>query len=316
MLYLPLPLMKAMFTLRSYWMPRRKNKGGHILKNKGVEQKKKKNSNDMDFLDLPGVEDLDPSTMSNPKPVEPTTAAKFSRATLNDRLQELEMLKNKGRGKAKTALSEETTREKEGVKGVKHAKVVHHTGRIKREKKEEKEREEKFKESLAAAGIDPDRYFRLHVTQETEETNDRRSKRKLESANLDCVYSSYLAYLLAFGDEAHYRAYKKRSGKIEFDREEYERQKAKLGEDFYNTNALNYGNEDIKPSSEQLLALKQHVEEIQERRTEYSRRRKWDDNATIDFINERNRNFNAKAKRAYDKYTEEIRENLERGTAL
>lgn len=63
-------------------------------------------------------------------------------------------------------------------------------------------------------------------------------------------------------------------------------------------------------------ALKQHIVEIQGRRTEFSRRRKWDDNATVDFINERNRNFNAKAKRAYDKYTEEIRENLERGTAL
>jgi hypothetical protein len=36
----------------------------------------------------------------------------------------------------------------------------------------------------------------------------------------------------------------------------------------------------------------------------------------ISWINEKNRVFNQKIARFYDKYTKEIRENLERGTAL
>jgi pre-mRNA-splicing factor SYF2 len=36
----------------------------------------------------------------------------------------------------------------------------------------------------------------------------------------------------------------------------------------------------------------------------------------ISWINEKNRKFNQKISRFYDKYTKEIRENLERGTAL
>jgi pre-mRNA-splicing factor SYF2 len=36
----------------------------------------------------------------------------------------------------------------------------------------------------------------------------------------------------------------------------------------------------------------------------------------ISWINEKNRKFNQKIARFYDKYTKEIRENLERGTAL
>ena len=36
----------------------------------------------------------------------------------------------------------------------------------------------------------------------------------------------------------------------------------------------------------------------------------------VNYINERNRGFNKKLERAYDKYTVETRQNLERGTAL
>jgi pre-mRNA-splicing factor SYF2 len=156
----------------------------------------------------------------------------------------------------------------------------------------------------------------LHTTQEVEESAERKKKRKAEAANIDRMYQNGPFNKVVFGAEAEYRSHKKRIAKVDHQREEYEKQKAQLGEDFYNANALNYGNEDIQPTGEQLLALKEHVEDLQNRRKEFSRRRRWDDNATIDFINERNRNFNAKASRAYDQYTEEIRENLERGTAI
>lgn len=52
------------------------------------------------------------------------------------------------------------------------------------------------------------------------------------------------------------------------------------------------------------------------KRSKYSRRRAYNDDADIDYINERNAKFNKKAERFYGKYTAEIKQNLERGTAV
>lgn len=51
-------------------------------------------------------------------------------------------------------------------------------------------------------------------------------------------------------------------------------------------------------------------------RKNFSRRRANFEAEDVTSINERNKNFNKKLKRAFDKYTVEIRQNLERGTAL
>ncbi len=48
----------------------------------------------------------------------------------------------------------------------------------------------------------------------------------------------------------------------------------------------------------------------------FSRRRTFVDDAEVGSINERNRVFNKKLERAFDKYTVDIKQNLERGTAL
>jgi len=52
------------------------------------------------------------------------------------------------------------------------------------------------------------------------------------------------------------------------------------------------------------------------KRAKYSRRRPYDEDADIDYINERNMKFNKKLERFYGKYTAEIKQNLERGTAI
>ncbi len=54
----------------------------------------------------------------------------------------------------------------------------------------------------------------------------------------------------------------------------------------------------------------------EEVREKYSRRRTEYESTTVDHINAKNEVFNKKIKRAFDKYTVEIRQNLERGTAL
>lgn len=52
------------------------------------------------------------------------------------------------------------------------------------------------------------------------------------------------------------------------------------------------------------------------KREKYSRRRAYDEDEDIDYINERNMKFNKKLERFYGKYTTEIKQNLERGTAI
>jgi pre-mRNA-splicing factor SYF2 len=97
-------------------------------------------------------------------------------------------------------------------------------------------------------------------------------------------------------------------------------------------NSLDYASVDDKPSKEAIDRLaaetKKQYDKIYkllywmltcffriEKRETRSRERKEvvDD---ISWINEKNRVFNQKIARFYDKYTKEIRENLERGTAL
>lgn len=51
-------------------------------------------------------------------------------------------------------------------------------------------------------------------------------------------------------------------------------------------------------------------------RRQYSRRRNFHENKDVDYINDRNKNFNDKLQRFFQKDTAEIKANLERGTAL
>ncbi|KAI9262077.1 SYF2 splicing factor-domain-containing protein [Sporodiniella umbellata] len=80
-------------------------------------------------------------------------------------------------------------------------------------------------------------------------------------------------------------------------------------------NSLDYANIDDKPSKEAVDRLAAETKKQIEQRETRSRERKEivDD---ISWINEKNRVFNQKISRFYDRYTKEIRENLERGTAL
>lgn len=135
---------------------------------------------------------------------------------------------------------------------------------------------------------------------------------------------------------AHYRSFLKREKLAAFTREEYEEQKEKKGEDFYaGANSLVL-HTDIDPEKVDLMVaeLEQqyvhffkknlfircidacHTNFREQRRRNFSRRRRWNEDDDIYFINERNRNYNKKIARAFDAYTADIKENLERGTAL
>ncbi|RTG91062.1 pre-mRNA-splicing factor SYF2, partial [Schistosoma bovis] len=73
---------------------------------------------------------------------------------------------------------------------------------------------------------------------------------------------------------------------------------------------------DRKDTPEAVERLAKQIIEQGVKRKAYSRRRPFDADADIDYINERNKRYNELLDRHYGKYTAEIKQNLERGTAI
>lgn len=71
-----------------------------------------------------------------------------------------------------------------------------------------------------------------------------------------------------------------------------------------------------RPSSAAVDRLVSHLNHEQDHIRSRSRARADDPDAEVNYINKRNKHFNHKIERYFDEYTREIRENLERGTAL
>ncbi len=77
---------------------------------------------------------------------------------------------------------------------------------------------------------------------------------------------------------------------------------------------MSYG--DHKPNDADVDRLVSHLNMEQVQRSKRTRKREDDPDAEVTYINETNRKYNNRLNRFYDKYTQEIRENFERGTAL
>ena len=67
-------------------------------------------------------------------------------------------------------------------------------------------------------------------------------------------------------------------------------------------------------SREEMMA--KEVEDMTEKRNQFSRKRIEVESKDVTSINERNRMFNKKLDRNYGKYSNEVKGNLERGTAM
>ena len=70
------------------------------------------------------------------------------------------------------------------------------------------------------------------------------------------------------------------------------------------------------PSSTAVDRLVADMDAAAKRRAAFSRRRRFNDQEDVSYINERNRTFNKKVARSFDAYTIDIAQSLERGTAL
>lgn len=62
--------------------------------------------------------------------------------------------------------------------------------------------------------------------------------------------------------------------------------------------------------------MAKEIEERIEKRNKFSRQRLPEESQNVTSINDRNRMFNKKLERNYSKFSNEIRGNLERGTAM
>ena len=71
-----------------------------------------------------------------------------------------------------------------------------------------------------------------------------------------------------------------------------------------------------KTSEDKIDRLVKELKDRDEKRRAFSRRRKFREEKDIDSINDRNEHFNKKIERAFGNYTLEIKNYLERGTAL
>jgi len=83
---------------------------------------------------------------------------------------------------------------------------------------------------------------------------------------------------------------------------------------YRDANSLLYA--DNKPSDEAIDRVIGNINQDIDKRRKFSRKRANEDSGDITYINEKNRIFNKKIARYFDKYTSEIRASFERGTAL
>jgi len=194
-----------------------------------------------------------------------------------------------------------------------HKEVVEEDRRNKEPKNEEARKrraeyvlkEEEEKAACLAAGKDWEIEKLRKISAEDAEIFERR---KASKTNPDSGFSSF--------EQSTFRKYQGLvKSNIKPDMKHYDEQREKMGDHFYaNAGSVVQGHQ--KDSSDAISRMALDVVKQKEKREKFSRRRRHDPDADIDYINERNMKFNQKLERFYGHYTKEIKDNLERGTAV
>jgi len=165
------------------------------------------------------------------------------------------------------------------------------------------ERKRKIGNLLDAKGLDMSKAYMLD-TQESAETKYKKWEKEPAPAGWD-----------VFNKKTLYNAYKKRTKNVDVDVDEYNRMKETDPEFYREASSLQYGKAP-KLSDDKIERMVKELKDRDEKRQSFSRRRKFHEEKDIDSINDRNEHFNKKIERAFGKYTLEIKNNLERGSAL
>eukprot|EP00123_Amoebidium_parasiticum_P013054 comp21738_c2_seq1/m.30759 comp21738_c2_seq1/g.30759 ORF comp21738_c2_seq1/g.30759 comp21738_c2_seq1/m.30759 type:complete len:252 (-) comp21738_c2_seq1:137-892(-) len=164
--------------------------------------------------------------------------------------------------------------------------------------------DEEARKAAEAQGLDYDRLKALNVSAVDAERIDEKNRKK----NPDTGFADF--------KQAQYRQYKRLTKSMQPDSESYQKSKEKWGDDFYaEADSLTHGLFEEVPE-ENVDRLVNDLHKQIEKREKFSRRRAFHEDADIDYINDRNARFNKKAERFFGQHTTEIKQSLERGTAL
>ena len=147
----------------------------------------------------------------------------------------------------------------------------------------------------------------MHQSQEEAEQMYKRKKKKERTIAT--------AGTMPTDIDVQYASIQKRADAIPVNLDEYERAKHADPEFYRDGNSMLYGQAPKIPQ-QNIDRMVKELDEQRERRSKFSRRRKHYEGRDVDSINERNTIYNQSIAKAFDKYTVEIKTNLERGTAL
>lgn len=193
------------------------------------------------------------------------------------------------------------------IKALKSDKVVKVNPSLKQERKRKLAEELLKLREIEAEGLDSERIKNQTYSIEDVERWDEKVLDKKEK--LDRGFTD-------FAQIAH-KKYKKMISEFTPNISAYERQKQSNQQSIYRSaHSTEFANPDHQPDKEAVERLVQDIEKQNIRRGQFSRRRAFNEDEDVTYINERNMRFNKKVSRAYDEYTKEIKQNFERGTAL
>jgi len=215
------------------------------------------------------------------------------------KLFELRLKLNKARKENHTLVAEEDKRKNEAP-----------DEESKRRKREYDDQKLQEKQKMIQHGIDPEKEKIMGVTSSDADYQDKKRRKKEKQKEKSFAWSQY-------NPESQYNVHEKRVKSIEFNEEEYKTQKeATKEEDFFrDAHSINYG-QNIPVDRKKVERMVDELNKSVEKRKNYSRRRAHHEEKYVDYINERNKVFNQKIERAFGQYTAEVKQNLERGTAL
>lgn len=160
-------------------------------------------------------------------------------------------------------------------------------------REENKQMRNELRQKLLQQGIPEDKLYALQSINKSEIQNSKNQK-KQKNSNFGWD---------VFNTDSLYRAYKKRLKNMPFD--------SALYEDQMDDPQMA---EQVTEERKNLLNI--DIEGQQLNRKRYSRRRAIYEDQDVNYINDRNMNFNKKLNRYFSKEAAEIKANLERGTAL
>lgn len=186
-------------------------------------------------------------------------------------------------------------------------------------------KDKETQEAVEAKGFDYDRVKLLSVSALEQEVRRKRSSWMFSRPNIIFVFfqkAEKLKKKRKVGDQgfADYETQTARQytrlirAMPPKDIHRYNAQKESYGEDYFKSNPILEGK--TKDTKEAVQRMVDDLEAQADKRKNFSRRRMYNDDADIDYINEKNAKLNKKLERYYGEYTKEIKQNLERGTAI